>query len=563
MTRVNRWTVLILALLLTLGTAQAVAAQEEPAVFIAGDYKYTLTEDGSAVIVKYTGREKDLMIPAVLDGHTVTEIGDEAFLAFGMTSVTIPDSVIHIGINPFYWCTKLTQITVSLEHPALAVIDGVLFSKTDKRLVCFSHAFTVEEYAIPQGVQMIGDQAFHNCDSLKSVALPDSVTLIGSGAFCGCDNLTSVTIPDSVIIIGDNAFSSCDSLTSVTIPDSVTSIGDNPFGGCKNLTQITVSPKHPALAVIDGVLFSKEDKRLVCYPIAFEASEYAIPQGVQIIGKQAFAYCSSLTSVTIPDSVTVIGEESFYSSRLTSVTIPNSVTDIGSNAFSLCYSLKSVTITDSVTVIGDNAFSYCKSLTSVTIPDSVTTIGDNPFKACKNLTQITVSPNHPALAVVEGVLFSKADKRLVCYPCAFSAVEYSIPQDTRIIGRNAFYSCTSLTSVTIPEGVTVIGDSAFNSCTSLTSVTILDNAITIGDDSIFSGLTIQGSETTIGDFAFCFCDNLTSVTLPTSVTAIGDLAFSSCPLLTLTVPRDSYAARYCQEQGLSYRYADALDWLKD
>ena len=381
----------------------------------------------------------------------------------------------------------------------------------------------------------------------KVLVIPDTldgkrVSRIGNRAFQYCHSLTSVTLPDSVTAIGDYAFASCDSLTAVTIPDSVTRIGANPFGYCSKLTEIRVSPLHPALAVVDGVLFSRADKRLVCFPCAFAAKHYVIPRSVKVIGNSAFASCDSLTSVTLPDSVTAIGNSAFYRcSSLTSITIPDSVTAIGNSAFYRCSSLTSITIPDSVTAIGDHAFSWCSNLTSITLPDSVTSIGDhafygctgltaitlpdsvtdigaNPFERCSNLTEIRVSPRHPALAVIDGVLFSKADKRLVCFPCAFAAKHYVIPRGVKVIGNRAFACCTCLTDLTIP-----------------------------------------GSVTAIGDYMFSNCSSLTDLTIPASVTSIGHQAFSDCPALTLTVPRGSFAEQYCKDNGLKYTSTGAPD----
>ena len=249
---------------------------------------------------------------------------------------------------------------------------------------------------------------------------------------------------------------------------------------------------------------------------------------VTSIGKDAFRGCLLLTSVTIPDSVTSIGEYTFSGTSLTSVTIGNSVTSIGSYAFAST-SLTSVTIPDSVISIGNYAFYGCTSLTSVTIGDSVTSIGDRAFFGCTSLKAFYgkfASADNRCL-IIDGVSHSFAPAGLT---------EYTIPDSVTSIGIQAFCGCTSLTSITIPDSVTSIGEGAFYGCKSLTSVTIPDSVTEIGIQAFGSctsltSITIPDSVTEIGNYAFTYCSSLESVTIGNSVTSIGDRAFISCPSL--------------------------------
>jgi len=234
------------------------------------------------------------------------------------------------------------------------------------------------------------------------------------------------------------------------------------------------------------------------------------------IGDMAFAECTGLTNVIIPNSVTSIRGDAFiFCTSLTSITIPNSVTSIGGYAFSTCTSLASVTIPDSVTSIGGYAFSFCTSLTSVTIGNSVTSIV-NAFTGCTSLVSVTI-----------GNSVTSIDSAFV--GCT-SLVSVTIPDSVTSIG-GAFYECTSLASVTIPNSVTSIVN-AFTGCTSLVSVTIPNSVTSIGGAFIFctslASVTIPNSVTSIGDSAFVGCTSLASVTIPNSVTSIGGDAFGSC-----------------------------------
>ena len=279
---------------------------------------------------------------------------------------------------------------------------------------------------------------------------------------------------------------------------------------------------------------------------------------VTSIGKEAFYWRDDLTSITIPDSVTKIGERAFSSSRLTSVTMGDFVTEIGGSAFSNCSRLTSVIIPNNVTTIRQYAFSYCTSLSSVTIPDSVIEIESSAFFNCSCLTSLTIGDG---LTTIGEDAFS--------YCTSLSSV--TIPDSVTTIGNSVFNYCWGLTSVTIPDGVTNIGYKAFFNCRNLTSVTIGDSVTTIGYNAfhycinlqefkgelastdqrclILDGVltsfapaglteyTIPDSVTEIGEYAFGGCENLTSVTIPNSVTKIGEYAFNDCSSLTsMTIP---------------------------
>ena len=293
------------------------AAQAET----SGGYRYRILSDGTAAITGYTGNEKDLKIPSKLNGKRVTRIGDKSFYNNkNIKSVVIPKGVKIIGKQAFSRCSNLKGVTLpeGLKEIGEAAFSdcGNLSSVTlpDSLTAIGEFAFrdcaTMRKITIPGGVKTISFCAFGSCGKLNSVTIREGVGKIGEEAFSFCTGLTSVTIPDSVKEISQNAFFRCESLKTVNIPDHVLLKG-NPFSACYRLTKINLSPKHPSYTLVDGVLFDKDRKTLICYPSALKRAAYEIPKGTAEIGACAFGGCRNLKKVVIPDSVKVIGERAF------------------------------------------------------------------------------------------------------------------------------------------------------------------------------------------------------------------------------------------------------------
>ena len=310
-----------------------------------------------------------------------------------------------------------------------------------------------------------------------SVVIPSSVTYNGTTY--------------SVTTIGSLAFSYCSSLTSVTIPNSVTNIENQAFVGT-NIYNDEANWENGVLYINNCLI---ETKKSI-------SGAYAINEGTRLIADRAFSGCSSLISITIPNSVTSIGGSAFsVCSSLTSITIPNSVTNIGSHAFDGCSSLTSITISNSVTSIKDYTFHGCSKLTSITIPNSVTSIGTYAFMYCRSLNSVTIG---------EGITDIEDD---------------------------AFYECSSITSV--------VWNAKNAGNYTKTSTSLGNGYYSYSCDAPFYDISAQITSFVFGEavehIPTHLCEgmsNLTNITLPESVKTIGAYAFYSTGLKTITIPRN-------------------------
>ena len=460
------------------------------------EYLDYIVED-SVIRAEVFKDDKELTSIVVPDG--VTEIGERAFSGCSnLTSITIPESVTQIGERAFEGCSSLTSITIPN-------------SVTEIGSGAFTGCSSLTSITIPNSVEWIGDSTFSGCRSLTNITIPSSIAEIGRRTFSGCSNLTSITIPESVTSIGGYAFYDCSSLTSITIPNSVTSIGDEAFKGCSSLTSITIPESVTEIGwrafsgcsslkcvrvgnpdcyeyfksegVPDITFGGKNasengrclivDGKLVKF-IANGLTECYIPEGVTTIGYYAFRDCSSLTRITIPNSVTSIESGTFSGCTgelIINCDIPDGErTPRGGFGYHYYYPLMGskftkVTIGDDVTRIGDYAFYDCDTIEQLTIGNSVLEIGTSAFKGCTGT--LFINCNIP----------DEKDNRYPFKASKFKVI--TIGEGVTKIGDKAFAGCESLERIRIPMSITEVGDDIFSECKRLLRIYIPKEAFKV------------------------------------------------------------------------------------
>ncbi len=536
----------LLAILCILSTAvvSVSAAGNNGTLIVEGDYKAVYYDDGRAMLFEASVSEEHVVVPQTVGGHTITSISGAFSNNTNIKSVIIPDTVTGI----FGGC-------------------------------------------------------FENCKNLESINIPDSVTKIGSRAFEGCSSLETIDIPDSVTLIDDEAFLFCHSLKEITIPESVTEIGNNAFAYCENLSTININ-KNPDL-IISGSAFneskwynSQPDGVVYLDRFALNYKGH-MPENLKVDFKEGTtAICSnmfadsvfnknntSLISISLPDTLTFIGEKAFYKCvNLETVNFPESLTHIGSEAFSYCTSIKSAIIPDgvkdmrdgftrsgveSVTLKGNPemwyyafyecenlkevnlpesienihsyAFYHCKSLESITLPESVGTIESGAFEKCEKLNDIQHSGkiyNISSTAFKDSAwedsqpdgLFYFGDVLMGYKGNSSTLSELYVKEGTKGIAGTAFVSLNKLTKVVLPEGLVVIGSNAFRS-TSIEEIYIPESVELIGSSAFadckkLSKVEICGGGT-IEYKAFLSCPSLKNVTISVNVDEIQEAAFGA------------------------------------
>ena len=516
---------LLLAVVILISTVFSVTAFATADDGTYKNFKYTVTDENSAVISKYTGNEASVEIPESINGYHVTEIGDSAFkgnfslknaeipdsvkiigdYAFndctGLESVNIPESVEKIGKSAFFYCTRLENVNVS--DGIKTIGDGAFFG-------CYS----LKSFKITESVNSVGEYAFARCNELKSVTVENGIKSVSNQMFADCTSLNEIVLPNSIESIGRRAFLNCSALENLELPDSIETIADYAFYGCSQIKSLSISAKT--------------------------------------IGDYAFSLCSQLESVSFSDNLETIGDEAFKSTGLSEISIPSAVSHIGERAFATNKIEKINVEEDNQYYTSIDGVLFNKSETEIidypnyteaefyAVPQSVTSIGEYAFGGDIPLLKTVIIPD--TVTEIENGAFMD-----------FYGLEYiDIPTSVTEIGDNAFNGCSQLASITIPNSVTEIGDAAFRYCSSLQSVSLTEGLKSIGDYAFsgayeLSNVTLPNSLNDISPTAFFYCENFCEY-----LTDVSNPYFSVADVVLYSKDKTELVSYPCGKKGNEY-----------
>lgn len=520
----------------------------------ADGFTYTIDDDGFAHITGCTLTDTDITIPQTLNGVTVTEIESKAFIDGTAEKIHIPATIEYISAeNPFAPCLNLIEITIDEHNENYCTVDGVLFTKDMKKLVCYPPKKDGTSYTVPDGVEQLGiasiaetvleeinvpdsvneigrhvfsfneklkkidlsgtsvelidAMAFINCTSLSEILFPESLTEIGLASFFGCESLAEITLPSQLIVIGQSSFAGT-AMMSVRIPDTVTYIGYCAFGydteenPIKDFTIIGTagSAAHTYATDTDDEYDIANNFEFITTDAADAEKEYlAMNPVISSDGEYEYSIlddgtCSLLFCVSIDDTITVPAEIDGYT-----------VTEIYKGAF-IANNATAIILPETVKIIGEAVFS--EYVESITIPASCTEIQETePFLTCMSLREINVTGEGDGVYSSEdGILYNKDKSTLILYPVQKSDKKFKAPSSVKELSMSAFCYNEFIEDVDL-SGVEKIGSYAFEGCPSLKNVKLSKNLNFVGTNAFMGCTSLQSIRVydkveTIGDYAF-------------------------------------------------------------
>lgn len=401
-------------------------------------------------------------------GEGITRIGPYAFYDFvGIKSVTVPSTVTSIGTDAFYGCNLIAETHIS----DVAAWCGISFSNVYSTPVNYSKNLYV------------------NGKLLTRLVIPESVTRVNAYAFYECVGLVSLEIHSGVQYMGNSAFNGCSKLVEIinrsTNVKVAVGTSNSHYAG---YYAIEVHTGESKLVEKDGFVFYPYNGAAYLVGYNGEAAVLTLPANCNGMAYEVYKYAfngnKTVTSVTVPDTVTAIGEYAFADcTSLKNAVLGNGVKRIDAYAFAYCDSLESIALKEGIESIGEFAFYYCDKLDGVVLPSTLTSLGESAFYGCSSLTSV------------------------------------SVPAGVKAIAYRTFYMCDSLKSVTLAAGLTTVDSYAFAGCVSLESISLPDTV------------------SYVGGYAFQDCVLLTEIHIPLTAATVGSGVFNGCSsLVSISVP---------------------------
>lgn len=460
---------------------------------------------------------------------SVKYVGDCAFLRCkSLREVNFPDALDFLGGGAFNGCTALTSVSLpkvvgtwaygvfryctGLKHADIPYIDEVLEDRF------FEGCTALSDIRFGDSVRIIVNDMFGGCTSLREITLPASVAKIEGNPFVECTSLAKLrvasgnpyyqvvdnvlfdkeqttliacagtkkgayAVPATVECIGDHAFEGCSALTSISIPASVETIGWNALAGCSSLGSLRVAPDNPVyMTTEDGLLIDRK-KGMLLYCPPTKKGRCVLPSVVKSIDTDAFAGCTLLTEIVLPDAVTGLYGSLFedcHSLRAITVSVDNpeytSVDGIlftkdGTRLIRYPHQKRGAyMVPDGVTQIDGMAFSHCSKLIQVVLPFSVEEIEAGAFCHCNRLVSIEMDEENPLFCSVNGVLYNGDETSLLQCPGGLSAC--TIPSTVTYVEEYAFAGCSSLSRLSVPPSVSEMERAVFEGCRALKHLSI-------------------------------------------------------------------------------------------
>lgn len=533
-----------------------------------GEYAFSANSSLAAFTMKNTVTSVDShafdgcgKLSNVTFSSAMQSINDYTFYACGLQSLTIPANITTIGANAFAGAnlskgavlsTSITAVgtnafggitgTLNYEgtenewHNVAGYADcgaNVMFL-TLERGTCgenIAWRYTSSKILYIDGTGNMPDFAdtatrpWNSYAGTATKVVITGISSIGNNAFRGFNKVTSYEIDDTVTAIGTYALNGCSSLTAVTLPEHLLSIGNNAFSSC-HLQSISIP---------DSVTYIGNG--------AFACNEWTLkraklPKNLKVINSGTFQECYALSDVVFPEDLEEIGSNAFLFCRFTELHFPETLKTVGASAFRQAR-VSELVLPDGVTSIGGGAFSQNDYLTSVKLPKKLTWLVNNVFEDCDNLSSV-IWPD--ALMNIGHHTFYKTGFTKLVIPDTVNKIEY-----------NAFGNCAKLEKISIPDSVTVVEHDAFCNCIKLESVTLSQKltsiqANTFSGDTALKTVNIPAGVTSIGNNAFNGCAALTGLVIPAKTTSVGTGAFTG---VVNTVGYEGTSAQWATVNGIA------------